>query len=41
MGDQARSFYFSWFRFQLFWAGSDGFHATLQMDPNWPNPGSP
>jgi 4-hydroxyacetophenone monooxygenase len=31
-------FYASWFRFQLFWAASDGFHATLQMDPDWPHP---
>ncbi len=31
-------FYASWFRFQLFWAASDGFHATLQMDPAWPHP---
>jgi 4-hydroxyacetophenone monooxygenase len=31
-------FYVSWFRFQLFWAASDGFHRTLQMDPNWPTP---
>ena len=27
-----------WLRFQLFWAGSDGFHASLQMDPDWPMP---
>lgn len=27
-----------WLRFQLFWAGSDGFHASLQKDPNWPHP---
>ena len=31
-------FYASWFRFQLFWAASDGFHATLQVDPDWPHP---
>jgi 4-hydroxyacetophenone monooxygenase len=31
-------FYVSWFRFQLFWSASDGFHHTLQMDPNWPTP---
>jgi 4-hydroxyacetophenone monooxygenase len=31
-------FYVSWFRFQLFWAASDGFHRTLQMDPDWPTP---
>jgi 4-hydroxyacetophenone monooxygenase len=31
--------YFSqWLRFQLFWASSDGFHASLQMDPDWPMP---
>ncbi|MFD1198052.1 flavin-containing monooxygenase [Brucella gallinifaecis] len=31
--------YFSeWYRFQLFWASSDGFHASLQMDPNWEFP---
>lgn len=28
-------YYMKWFRFQLFWAASDGFHPTLQMDPNW------
>ncbi|TCZ63635.1 flavin-containing monooxygenase [Roseicella aquatilis] len=28
-----------WLRFQLFWAGSDGFHASLQKDPDWPHPG--
>src|SRR3954466_6687691 len=27
-----------WLRFQLFWAGSDGFHASLQVDPDWPRP---
>lgn len=26
-----------WTRFLLFWAGSDGFHSTLQMDPKWPH----
>ncbi|MDB5511918.1 MAG: hypothetical protein JWR08_1401 [Enterovirga sp.] len=31
-------FYASWFRFQLFWAASDGFHPTLRMDPDWPHP---
>jgi 4-hydroxyacetophenone monooxygenase len=31
-------FYVSWFRFQLFWAASDGFHKTLQIDPDWPTP---
>lgn len=29
-----------WLRFQLFWAGSDGFHASLQIDPDWPMPDS-
>jgi 4-hydroxyacetophenone monooxygenase len=29
-----------WLRFQLFWAASDGFHASLQVDPDWPIPGS-
>lgn len=27
-----------WLRFQLFWAGSDGFHASLQKDPDWQQP---
>lgn len=31
-------FYVSWFRFQLFWAASDGFHRTLQIDPGWSTP---
>jgi energy-coupling factor transporter ATP-binding protein EcfA2 len=31
-------FYVSWFRFQLFWAASDGFHRTLQIDPDWGAP---
>lgn len=31
-------FYVSWFRFQLFWAASDGFHRTLQIDPDWSTP---
>jgi 4-hydroxyacetophenone monooxygenase len=31
--------YFSnWLRFQLFWASSDGFHASLHVDPNWRSP---
>jgi 4-hydroxyacetophenone monooxygenase len=30
----------NWMRFQLFWAGSDGFHASLKMDPNWTQPES-
>ncbi|GLR68258.1 monooxygenase [Acidocella aquatica] len=28
-------FYAKWFRFQLFWSSSDGFHGMLQRDPNW------
>ncbi len=31
-------YYVSWFRFQLFWSASDGFHRTLQMDPDWSMP---
>ena len=31
-------FYAQWMRFQLFWASSDGFHASLQVDPDWPMP---
>ncbi len=31
-------FYANWFRFQLFWAASDGFHPTLTMDPDWTDP---
>jgi 4-hydroxyacetophenone monooxygenase len=31
-------YYVSWFRFQLFWAASDGFHHTLQIDPEWGTP---
>lgn len=27
-----------WSRFLLFWAGSDGFHDTLQVDPDWTQP---
>jgi len=30
-------FYTKWFRFQLFWSSSDGFHAQLQVDPAWPD----
>jgi 4-hydroxyacetophenone monooxygenase len=31
--------YFSnWLRFQLFWASSDGFHASLHADPSWTSP---
>jgi 4-hydroxyacetophenone monooxygenase len=28
-------FYAKYFRFQLFWSSSDGFHRMLQIDPNW------
>jgi len=28
-------YYLDWFRFQLFWAASDGFHPTLRIDPDW------
>lgn len=31
-------YYYDWFRFQLFWAASDGFHPTLKIDPNWTDP---
>ncbi len=31
-------YFANWLRFQLFRAGSDGFHASLQMDPDWPMP---
>jgi len=31
-------FFSEWYRFQLFWASSDGFHASLQMDPTWDKP---
>ncbi|MDN8616435.1 flavin-containing monooxygenase [Variovorax ginsengisoli] len=30
--------YMKWFRFMLFWAASDGFHATLKIDPDWTKP---
>ena len=33
-------YYAQWLRFQLFWASSDGFHASLQVDPHWPMPDS-
>ena len=33
-------YFAKWMRFQLFWAGSDGFHASLRMDPNWTQPES-
>lgn len=28
-------FYSNWFRFRLYFAGSDMFHSTLSMDPDW------
>ncbi|TVV76730.1 flavin-containing monooxygenase [Sphingomonas solaris] len=28
-------FYGKWFRFQLFWSSSDGFHSKLRIDPDW------
>ncbi len=31
-------YYMEWFRFQLFWAASDGFHPTLRIDPEWTDP---
>ena len=31
-------FFSEWARFLLFWASSDGFHASLQMDPAWTQP---
>ena len=31
-------FFAKWMRFQLFWAGSDGFHASLKIDPSWNQP---
>jgi 4-hydroxyacetophenone monooxygenase len=30
-------FYAKWFRFQLFWSSSDGFHPNLRIDPSWPD----
>ena len=29
-------FYAKWYRFSLFWAASDGIHASLKVDPDWP-----
>jgi 4-hydroxyacetophenone monooxygenase len=29
-------FFQAWTRFLIFWAASDGFHASLHMDPAWP-----
>ena len=31
-------FYSEWYRFQLFWASSDGFHSSLKVDPDWEQP---
>ena len=31
-------FYARWYRFQLFWAFSDGLYTALQGDPDWPEP---
>jgi 4-hydroxyacetophenone monooxygenase len=31
-------FYANWYRFQLFWASSDGLHPSLQIDPEWQTP---
>jgi 4-hydroxyacetophenone monooxygenase len=31
-------FYAKWYRFQLLWASSDGLHASLHVDPDWPMP---
>jgi 4-hydroxyacetophenone monooxygenase len=31
-------FYAKWFRWQLFWSSSDGFHPLLQIDPAWDQP---
>jgi 4-hydroxyacetophenone monooxygenase len=28
-------YFAKWLRFQLFWAGSDGFHPSLKIDPAW------
>ena len=33
-------FYAQWYRFQLFWASSDGLYDGLRVDPNWPTPDS-
>jgi 4-hydroxyacetophenone monooxygenase len=30
-------YYAKWFRFQLFWSSSDGFHPMLRIDPDWPD----
>lgn len=31
-------FFTNWNRAQLFWASSDGFHKSLQIDPEWDKP---
>jgi 4-hydroxyacetophenone monooxygenase len=31
-------FYAQWYRFQLFWASSDGLYDGLRVDPGWPTP---
>ncbi len=31
-------FYARWYRFLLFWPGSDGLLPSLAVDPNWPQP---
>jgi 4-hydroxyacetophenone monooxygenase len=31
-------FYAKWFRFQLFWSSSDGFHSMLRVDRDWSDP---
>jgi 4-hydroxyacetophenone monooxygenase len=31
-------YYARWFRFLLFWPGSDGLLPSLQIDPEWPHP---
>jgi 4-hydroxyacetophenone monooxygenase len=31
-------FYARWYRFLLFWPGSDGLMPSLEVDPSWPHP---
>jgi len=31
-------FYAQWYRFWLFWTGSEGLLATVDVDPDWPHP---
>jgi 4-hydroxyacetophenone monooxygenase len=31
-------YYARWYRFLLFWPGSDGLLPTLRIDPDWPHP---